>query len=220
MGDGCAGSFAALKMLFNTLGSYPLFPWVSQGCLLWYWKKRACTSQVNWLERAHLGSKGCQGSQRQQLGICSTPFSSLKSLMCVNSYSGERRLNLRSLLLILGRKWVPQWEYRGAQSPCPGFSDVFCDLRGSQLKGFVPSQSCFLPGDSNLFPNLHQTPIPGAPAELRFTFLRCQTCNTRVSLASCTCGFLGLSTSPVQGFEVCLCVHITWKEIYFFTLWG
>lgn len=164
------------------------------------------------LGKSTLGRQGCQGSQRQQLGICYRLFSLLKSLMCLNPSSGKRRINLRSFLLVFGRKWVPRWEHRAAQSPCPGVSDVFGDAGGSQLKGFVPSQSCFFLG--TLFWSLiccsrAEAPFPQVP----------NRCNTPVSFASSSCALLGLSVNPFKALEF-VCVLTLQEKRFNFSFFG
>lgn len=97
---------------------------------------------------------------------------------------------------------------------------MFCEPGGSQLKRFLLSQSFFSRGDSNLLPNLRQTPTPGASAELRFTFLRCQTGVPLLSpLHPVPVAFLGSLQALFKGLGF-VCVLTLHEKRFIFSLFG
>lgn len=140
--------------------------------------------------------EGATGSSRR---ICNEPFPSLKSPICLKPYSGERRINLKSLLMTF---WGKMGSPIGAQRCVIILPRIKCHVlmtwEDHSSRGFVPPRLVFFSGDRNLLPNLirHQDllicPSCSARAVVHFAQTLCG-CKTHVPFAMCTWGFLRVS---------------------------
>lgn len=95
--------------------------------------------------------------------------------MCKSLLWGEENQSEKAFAYFWEKMGAPDGSTEVPNLPAQGLVMCFVIQEDHSSRGLFLHSLSFFPGDSNLLPNLHQTPIPGAPAELGFTFLRCQT---------------------------------------------